>query len=483
MTPTVSSGLRDRTIRGFLLFGVQRVVSLLVTAGGGILLARLLTPNEFGLYAILLFAVGLGVTFSDLGLGAALIQRRDLDPVASLGVAFTANLALAIVLGAAIAALAPLIARWLGVPTDVTTPLRALAVLVVLSSLRMPAAVLLERQLAYLPLTIAETADTVVFYCVAVASALAGAGLLSFVFGAVAARVAGLAVLWSVARWKPILRWRWADLAPVLKFGMFSQGSAIISLARDAVVPVFVAAWSGIAAVGFLNWAAALAFLPLQLVSIAGKVMFPALSRLQGDAPRFADATERVLNRVAVILYPVVLLLLAGADPIVRLIYGERWLPAVPAIRLFCVTALVGGTSNILVHTLYSLGRADLVFRWNIVWAALVWGLTVAMVPWLGFIGFAVASACVAGTGVFMAMALRRLVPIRILPPLRVPLAAGVTSALVFAGLTALWIHDIPSLLIGGVASMLTYVGLAGLCGGAAWRVELMADLRTVLEG
>lgn len=483
MTPSGAPGFRGRTLRGFLLFGAQRVVSLLVTVAGGIALARLLTPEEFGLYAILAFAIGLGVTFSDLGLGAALVQRRDLDPSQSLGVAFALNLGLATALALALTALAPVLARWLATATDVTAPLRCLALLLVLASLRMPAVVLLERRLAYLPLTIAETADTVVFFAVAVAAALAGAGLWSFVLGAVLARATNVGILWGATRSLPSLRWRPRDLAPVLKFGVLFQASALVILARDAALPTVVTAWSGVTAVGLLNWAATLAFQPLQIVSIAGRVLFPALSRLQGDARRFAEATERALNRVATILYPTALLLLAGADPIVRFVFGPAWIPATPALRLFCVTALLGGTATIIVHVLYSLGRADLVLRLNLLWAAIVWGVTVMTVPWLGFIGFAVASTCMAATVVLAASALRRLVPVRLLRAVRVPLAAGVASALVLGVLAIVWIHDIPSLLIGGGVAVVTYVGFVALLGGAAWRGEFVADWRTVLQG
>ena len=200
-----SPGLRGRTLRSFLLLGAQRVVGVAVTAAGSIALARLLSPEVFGLYAILVFVISLGVRVSELGLGAALVQRRDLDPATGLGVAFTATFGLALVLGIVIAAAAPLVARWPGVSGDVTAPVRWLAVLVVLSSFRMPATVLLERRLAYLPLTAAETADTVTFYAVAVGAAMAGAGLWSFVAGALAARAVNLVVLWSAARWRPTL--------------------------------------------------------------------------------------------------------------------------------------------------------------------------------------------------------------------------------------------------------------------------------------
>ena len=483
-TSSSSPGLRGRTLRSFLLLGAQKVVSVVVTAAGGIALARLLTPEDFGLYAILIFVITLGVRFSELGLGAALIQRRDLELTTGLSAAFTATFVLALGLGALIMAAAPLIARWPGVSSEVTAPVRLLAVLVVFSSLRMPAMVLLERRLAYLPLTIAETADTVTFYLVAIAAAVAGAGLWSFVLGALAARTANLAVLWSATRWRPTFRWNRRELIPVLKFGILFQGSVLIGVAGDAVVPTFVTAWSGVTAVGYLNWAATLAFLPLQIVSIAGRVLFPALSSLQSEPERFAEAAARAINRVTTILYPAAALLLAGADPIVRLVFGEAWVAAVPAVRCFCVSAFIGGTSTIFVHALYGLGRPDLVLRLNVASAALLWMLTVALVPRVGFVGFAVASASLACAGVsYTALSLRRLVPLHVLAAVRVPLAASVGSAAVLAALATFWIHDLPSLIVGVAVSVGAYVVLAGLVGGAAWRIEFLADWRTVLQG
>jgi len=483
-TSSSSPGLRGRTLRSFLLLGAQKVVSVAVTAAGGIALARLLTPEVFGLYAILVFVITLGVRFSELGLGAALIQRRDLDLQTGLTAAFTATFALALGLGAVIAGAAPLVAHWPGVSGEVTGPVRWLALLVVLSSLRMPAMVLLERRLAYLPLTIAETADTVMFNAVAIAAAVAGAGLWSFVLGALAARAANLAVLWIATRWRPSLSWNWDELAPVLKFGLLFQGSVLISVAGDAVVPTFVTAWSGVAAVGYLNWAATIAFLPLQVVSIAGRVLFPALSTLQAEPARFAEATARALNRVTTILYPAAALLLAGADPVVRQVFGDAWAPAVPAVRCLCLTAMIGGTSTIFVHALYGLGRPDVVFRLNLASAVLLWVLTVALVPWLGFVGFAVASAFLACASVtYATLSLRRLVPLNLLSAVRVPLAASAVSAAVLAAFAGVWIHDLPSLLMGTAVAAGAYVAFARLIGGAAWRVEVIADWQTVLQG
>ena len=83
----------------------------------------------------------------------------------------------------------------------------------------------------------------------------------------------------------------------------------------------------------------------------------------------------------------------------------------------------------------------------------------------------------------YTATTVRRLVPVRVLPAVRVPLAASLGSAAVLAALVAVWIHDLTSLLVAGSVSAAAYVVFAGLIGGPAWRVEFMADWRTVLQG
>ena len=141
--------------------------------------------------------------------------------------------------------LAPTVVGWSSAPRATAGALRVLALLVPLAALRMPAAVVLERRLAYLPLTLADTLDTVLFYGVAVAAAVAGFGVWSFVLGAVAGRLAGVASLWIAVRWRPAARWHWRDLMGALSFGVLFHGSALITMVRDAVVPIIVGAWGG----------------------------------------------------------------------------------------------------------------------------------------------------------------------------------------------------------------------------------------------
>ena len=157
------------------------------------------------------------------------------------------------------------------------------------------------------------------------------------------------------------------------------------------------------------------------------------------------------------------------------LVLGERWVPSVPAIQLLCLSTIMSGTATVLVMALNSLGRAETVFRLNLFWTGGLWGLTLVLVPSMGFVGYAVASVCQAATGVLALLALRRAIPVRVWRPVGGPFVASTASALVFWGIVP-WIYNIPSLLAGGLSAMVVYAGLVAWMGGAGWRAELWED-------
>lgn len=478
---TDTANLRTRVLQGGVALTVQRILGILVTGIGGIALARLLMPELFGIYGVMSFAVGLGAALGELGLGAALLQRRGDDLSSSLGTVFSVQFGASILLGGLVAGTAPLVVGWLNLPAEAVTPLQCLAVVVPLSALRMPGAILLERGLQYVPITVSDLVDAITFHAVAIPAALAGAGVWSFVLGAIAAKVASVAVLWQASRWRPVFRWQWPVLKPLLEFGMSFQGATLLTLVREAVLPIVVVLWSGVTAVGFLNLATSIAFLPLTFVRIAGRVLFPALSRLQDDPARFARAAERALNRIAVVLIPCGLLLLVGAEQIVRLVYGEPWAPAVPAVQLLCVAAVLGGTTGMMTSAFYALGKARFVWWLNVFWTALLWGLSLLLIPSMGFVGYAAASACVSATVVVPAVLLRKLVPIQFMAPIRAPLIAGLASAFLFGVLLHLLANDIPSLMVGAFVALSSYAALVYTMSGALWRADVRDDWRRVL--
>ena len=469
-------GLRSRVIHGALLLGCQRALNIAVAALGGIVLARLFLPELFGTFAFLLFVASLGILAGDLGLGTALIQRPRLDSPAPLDAAFTLQLGVAVVVSGLMVIAAPLCVRSFGLAPEGVDPLRALTILVFLAALRMPSVVLLERNLRYGPIVLADTADTLVFHAVAIGAGLAGMGLWSFVLGMIAGKVVAATLLWRAAAWRPSWEWNGAAVKMLVKEGLPLQGTAALVTAREGALPVLVVLAGGVAAVGVLNLAMSLCSFPLQVVVSAGRVLRPALSRVRHDAAAFAAATERAMNGIAVILCPLLLMMTVGADPIVRYVYGTAWLPAVPALRWLSAGALMGGLTTVLVYALHGLGRSEVVMRFNVLWTALLWGLALVCINQWGPVGFAIAHACMAASGALTYLALRRMVSVRVVSQVGHPLLAGGIAAALFGVLVQAFVTGPVSLGLAAGAALLVYGLALWLLGGAAWRNELMAD-------
>lgn len=473
--------LTTQVLQGGLLLGGQRVLSVVISGLGSVVLARLLTPEIFGTFAILWFLVALAINISEMGLTSALIQCQDRDVERRLTTVFLGQLALTTVAASLLAIGAPWVTAVFGLASEEGRPLSLLLLLVPLSVFRLPPAVLLERRLAYVPLTLAETVDTVVLYVVAALLAWNGAGLWSFVLGALAGRLVSLGVLWSQISWWPAgpfegERWReW------VRAGWAFQSTALLVQGRDAVTPILVRFFGGVQAVGYLNLSAALATQPVQMTNMASRALFPAFARLQHSPVALASACERALNRVAVVLCPAAGFLAAAAAPVVQLVYGPQWSPAIPAVQFLCLSALCSGLGMVAIQALNSLGQARLVLRFNVVWTLVLWVLTAASVPAIGFVGYAAAHACQSLFSLVVLARLRAFVPLRVWPRVAHPLAA----ALVAGSLLAVAVPAIPSLpyLAAALAvAGLAYVGLVAWFSGAGWRRELANEWRQVIH-
>ncbi len=473
--------LTTQVLQGGLLLGGQRVLSVMISGLGSILLARLLTPEIFGAFAILWFLVALAINVSEMGLTSALIQCQERDVDRRLTTVFLGQLALTTVAASLLAIGAPWVTTAFGLSSGEVWPLSFLLILLPLSAFRLPPIVLLERRLTYVPLTLAETVDTVVLYVVAALLAWNGAGLWSFVLGVLAGRLVSLGVLWSQISWRPAGPFegeRWREL---VRRGWAFQSTALLVQGRDAVTPILVRFFSGIQAVGFLNLSAALATQPVQMTNMASRALFPAFARLQQSPVALASACERALNRVALVLCPAAGFLAATAAPVVQLVYGPQWSPATPAVQFLCLSALCSGLGMVAIHALNSLGQARLVLRFNVVWTLVLWGLTAASVPVIGFVGYAAAHACQSIISLVVLARLRAFVPLRVWPRVARPLAAtlvvGVLLAVAAPAIVTLS-HLAAALGLAGLA----YVGLVAWFSGAAWRRELANEWRQVIQ-
>ena len=426
--------------RGIVALVSRTIVMQLVVFAGSVALMRLLTPHEFGIFAIVQSALAIVVFFGDTGVGGALVRQAPAPTERQLSSVFYLQLAASLLLMTAVLGLAGTIPRiWPDLPQDAVLVARILAVDFVLISLRVPPMLLLERQLRFGALSVIDIAGGLTFYGVAVALAFGGAGVWSLALAVLARTSLVTATAFGVSGWRPRMMFAWTDLRPLLRFGVAQQSRNIISLVNDAVTPFWGGRVLGVTAVGYLNWARQTAYFPLKMVDTMRTVGFPLFARLQHDRVLLGESVGRAIHLCAFVTCGCVGLFAGLGEPLTRHVFSEQWLPAVPLLVVFAGAISIGFLSPLVASALDAIGRPGVFLRVACVWTAITWIAVPLGTTYGGTLGFALgyASHVVIGN-VVIAEVLRRMLPeARFWRRVRTPLlAASVTAAVAHFVLT-----------------------------------------------
>jgi PST family polysaccharide transporter len=338
----------------------------------GVLLARLVRPADFGAIALASFFIGFIQPFSDLGIGAALVQRKELT-VRHLRAALTASLLLGGGMAIAVASMAGLAARAVAVPS-VGPVLRLLSAVFVIQATATVASAILRRRLDYRRRFLIDIASYIVGYgFVAATLALQGYGVWSLAWGSLAQATVSTLALNAVARpsWSPLLARR--EVGQLLHFGIASAANTCVNFGARNVDNVIVGRLLGASALGFYSRAYSLMNLPFTYaVSVMTAVLFPALSQLQDDAHRLRRAFLRLTVATAAIAAPCMVILAISAPHLIAGVYGEAWLAAVVPLQILCAAGYFRALYHVGGIVSQSAGRIRAELRNQVMYAALV---------------------------------------------------------------------------------------------------------------
>jgi O-antigen/teichoic acid export membrane protein len=373
--------LHGRARLGVILLAGRTVLQQLTILVGTVYLARLLGPREFGAFWIVQFALSFFTLFGDAGLGAALIQKKDDATQEELSSVFWFQVLLGIAVAAVISSLAPwIVSFWPDLPSGAPQMLRILSLELLLTALRVIPAILLERELLFGKLALLDLVLTISFYGSAVVLAHLGYGTDALVAGVLIQAAAGIVTAYSLRPWLPSFRLSPRILRPVLTFGVVFQAKHIIGFVNGAVMPLYAGRALGSYALGIVTWSQNTAFFPLRVVDILGRVNFPLLSRLQHDPQAFARSLERTIQLCATITLLFVALFLGLGPAIVQIIYGQKWVPALPTLYVFATAISVGFLVPIINGALDALGQPRVMMRLGMYWTVLNWtAVTIVM--------------------------------------------------------------------------------------------------------
>jgi O-antigen/teichoic acid export membrane protein len=374
--------------------GIGQVVRQSTQFIVGITLARLLTPEEFGLVALTVVFTGFAALFADLGLGAALIQRPDIT-AEDLDFVFWLNLCVAGAVTVAVILSAPLIAAFYHEPR-----LRGITQLLglcpLLGSLGLVPGSLMQKLARFRELAVIDVVAVIVSGGIACWCAYAGCGAMSLIVQALATLVLISAFRLAVVKWHPRFHLNWSKGRRLLPFGSGLLGSNAVNYWLRNGDNLLVGKFCGAVQLGLYARAYSLLMLPvLQVQTVLGPVVFPALAAMQNSKSDLRRVFLFANQAIAVLAFPLMIGLAVVADDFVKVLLGIHWTGSIPIIRVLALVA-VGQSIGTTTGWIYmSIGRTDRMLRWVMIASPLLVVSFALGVRWGGLgvsIGYAIAT-------------------------------------------------------------------------------------------
>ena len=363
-TAGLRQDLRRRSVRAGAASAAGQVAGNLLNLMATVVLARLLTPADFGLVAMVTVVIGFTIMLRDLGLSSAMIQREDLGH-GQVSTLFWVNAAAGLFLTLLIMACAPLIAWFYGRPQLVSVTL-ALATLSMLDGLSIQHQALLRRQLRMVALAVIDLLSLLAGILTAIVLAWRGAGFWSLVAMQIASMTMRTALTWLTSGWRPDWSANLAEVRGMLAFGGQLTGARMVNYASRNVDKLLIGKfWSaqelGVYAKAFAGSVVAFE----KAIHSLSRVAVPTLSRLQDDPARFRTYFQTAVLLLATVALPVAAALILEAEAAVRMVLGAQWLATIPLLKILAAVAVAHLLAGPIRWGLVSLGRGERLLRWR----------------------------------------------------------------------------------------------------------------------
>ncbi len=447
--------IAEKMLKGVVALITRQVFVQGLTIAGGVLLARILSPIDFGVYAIITFVMNFLKAFSDAGLGASLIRHPTEPSVEEYRAVFTVQQMIVALIVLLFWITAPLITHAYHLPNRDAWLFRLVALSLLATSFQVIPSIRLERHLAFDKLAIMEVAQAITYNVLAVGLAWRGVGAMSFAIALLARSFVGAVLAGVISPWPIGWRWDWASVREHLRYGLPYQGANLVYPLKDSIMPVFIGLLLGAGQVGYLEWAGMIAAYPVMGLMVFYRLYLPAFSRMQAHREQLGRFVEQTLRATNGLVAPFAVLTLALIHPLTRIVFGEQWLAALPLFYPLWAANLFIASATPLMGLLNALGNSRIVFGFALLWMFGTWALGVPLILLYGTLGFALANVGVQLTNILLYRIAQRHVPFRILP-LIVPLWS-------WAGVVGVWIYFVQHVVpISSLVGLIGY-GVAGL--------------------
>ena len=450
--------VKKRAVKGVaVLTGRTLVFNLISFISQGFLWA-FLNPSQFGVFLIVSATVNFLSYFADIGLGAALIQKKEKPEEEDYRTVFTVQEILVLIILVIILLLGPVLARTHSLTREGQMLLYALGGSFFLASLKNIPSIMLERKLEFGKFIIPQVLENMVYSVAVVFFAWKGFGITSFTYAVLIRGVVGLVAIYILNPWKPGIAFSLKSFKNLIKFGIPYQLNNFLATVKDDGMTIVLGGILGNAGVGILGTAQKLAQYPLRFfMDNVTKVTFPAFSRMQDDKKELERSLSRSIFFICALVFPSLVGLVIVFPVLITIIPKyAKWSPAYIPLIFLSVNSLWAAASTQLTNFLNSVGKIKTTFKLMIMWTALTWALVPVLSVKFGVNGAAFSYLLIGSSSVVVFYIVKRQLNWAIGRSVIVPLLASLVMGIILFILRGI-------LPINKATTLLTLIFIGGL--------------------
>ena len=453
--------LKKNTVLSAMSLFFQSGYSATLGFGANLLLTILLSPKIFGIYFTVLAIIAILNYFSDIGLAASLIQKKDISDD-DIKTTFTIQQTLILTIVSIGFLASSFIQNFYDLPQDGVYLFWALLFAFFISSLKTIPSILLERKIQFQKIVIVQIVENTVFYITVMTLALLKYDLMSFTFAVILRSITGLILIYSLSFWVPRIGISIKSVKTLLSFGIPFQASSFLALFKDELLILYLGKILGFESLGYIGWAKKWAETPIRIImDNISKVLFPVFSRIQHDTQKISRLIQKILFYQTTILAPSILGLALIMSNFIEIIPKySKWAPALPLLYIFCISAFLSSYSTPFINMFNALGKVRISFKFMLAWTIATWVLTPILTQTFGLFGFPITLVILSSSFIIVVTKAKTLIQFSFIQSIIKPLsAAAVMGIIVFAILNINLRTDI-KLIISILTGALSYFAI-----------------------
>ena len=359
----MTESLTKKALHGLKWSYISTFTTALMQIGYTAVMARILTPADFGLVAMGSVVLSFGNYFAQMGMGSAIIQKKDITKE-QIKAVFTSSVLLGIFFFVLTFLIAPLL-KYVFDNQDVIPLVRVMGLSFLLNGFSLTPLALIRRELQFKALATAEIISFFVGYIIiGIASALVGFGVWSLVFASLIQSVLIMAITFLIIRHELTLSFSWTHYKPLFSYGSRVSIISFLEFIGSSLDTIVIGRYFGSSQLGIYNRAQMLINVPLQyFTSSFSRVLFPSFSRIQNDKERIRANIIFILQIISIIIFPFTILVVVLSKEIVEILLGPKWLDAAPLLKYLAFAAAV----NLLTHFIAVLFEAKGLLKQKII--------------------------------------------------------------------------------------------------------------------